>query len=91
MCYKYDGRHVAYAAAQSICKAAGGDLAMPKTQADLNNVIAVRNAKWVKTFYLFSFNSAVQKQNGCQCFWTFLISHKLFHEYQKWIDLVKYL
>ena len=45
MCYKYDARKVGYAMAQSICKTAGGDLAMPKTRAEIKNVIAVRNSK----------------------------------------------
>jgi len=44
MCYKYDARKVGYAMAQRICKTAGGDLAMPKTRAEIKNVIAVRTS-----------------------------------------------
>lgn len=50
ICYKYEATKANYATAKTLCKAAGGDIAMPKTQAELNNVIAFRNTRNSKNY-----------------------------------------
>ena len=63
ICYKYEATNVNYTTAKTLCKAAGGDIAMPKTQAELNNVIAFRNTRYVKSFHRVASYIAVHMQN----------------------------